>query len=431
MPKAKMKRAVIPKFSSESEEAAWWDAHRSEIEAEIRQRMKQKRPLTLDSLLQGEKASQPVTLRIATKDLETARRLAAQKGVGYQTYIKMLLREALAKNPAEQMSLGLQSKLERLRSDYSRVTGTPFSYFFCPVLFRDEDVTLSESHIVNVAFPDSPRAWTVQRKDVDSFYGSRFEADFVDIQYNQDPSLGKTVTDRNLHQRLKPQFLADDVPIEHFIARDKVPDQFAPVVFESDGESVQLGFKISREDMLAATTKKWQLSISKDVRVPALVSLIKAAHLTLFEMLGYRYALSAGGHFVGRDILGEFFVKNYDKRKAEVLENALRFFREFAAMVRPVESCGSAFQGTVVDRKLFLCKDDRAPMWAFIVFIKISQSLHAVMVPIFGQSYKFMNFLHDEKETITAFPGRFELDHWTIDNHSIELSWPKTGILYP
>ncbi len=96
MAKAKMKPAVIPKFSNEAEEAAWWDAHRFEIEAEIRQRMKQKRPLTLGRLLQGVKPSQPITLRIATRDLETARRLAARKGVGYQTYIKMLLREALA-----------------------------------------------------------------------------------------------------------------------------------------------------------------------------------------------------------------------------------------------------------------------------------------------------------------------------------------------
>jgi predicted DNA binding CopG/RHH family protein len=96
--KAKTKQAGIPKFSTEAEEAAWWDAHRSEIEAEIRQRMKQKRPLTLDNLLQGAKPSQPVTLRIPKEDLETARRLAARKGVGYQTYIKMLLREALAKD---------------------------------------------------------------------------------------------------------------------------------------------------------------------------------------------------------------------------------------------------------------------------------------------------------------------------------------------
>jgi len=34
---------VIPRFSSEAEEAAWWDAHRSEIESEIRQRMNQRR----------------------------------------------------------------------------------------------------------------------------------------------------------------------------------------------------------------------------------------------------------------------------------------------------------------------------------------------------------------------------------------------------
>lgn len=99
--RAKMKRVAVPKLSSEAEEVAWWDAHRSEIESEIRQRMKQKRPLTLQNLLQGSKSSQPVTLRIAKEDLDNARRQAAQKGLGYQTYIKMLLREALAKNGAD------------------------------------------------------------------------------------------------------------------------------------------------------------------------------------------------------------------------------------------------------------------------------------------------------------------------------------------
>jgi predicted DNA binding CopG/RHH family protein len=103
MAKAKMKQVAIPKFSSEAEEAKWWDTHRSEVEAEIRQRMKQKRPLTLGNLLQGAKSSQPITLRIAKEDLETARRLAARKGLGYQTYIKMLLREALAENAGEKL----------------------------------------------------------------------------------------------------------------------------------------------------------------------------------------------------------------------------------------------------------------------------------------------------------------------------------------
>jgi predicted DNA binding CopG/RHH family protein len=97
MAKTSTKPVVVPKFSSEADEAAWWDAHRSQVETEIRQRMRQKRPLTLGSLLQGKKPTQPVTLRIAKEDLETARRLAAQRGLRYQTYIKMLLRGALSK----------------------------------------------------------------------------------------------------------------------------------------------------------------------------------------------------------------------------------------------------------------------------------------------------------------------------------------------
>jgi predicted DNA binding CopG/RHH family protein len=114
MAKAKMKPAVIPKFASEGEEAAWWDAHRSEIEAEIRQRMKQKRPLTLGNLFRGAKPSQPITLRIPREDLETARRLAARRGLGYQTYIKMLLHEALAEDASE--GIGIKTRQSPSRS---------------------------------------------------------------------------------------------------------------------------------------------------------------------------------------------------------------------------------------------------------------------------------------------------------------------------
>ena len=39
--------------------------------------------------------SQKIMLRIPTEDVDRARRQAAGKGIGYQTYIKMLLREGL------------------------------------------------------------------------------------------------------------------------------------------------------------------------------------------------------------------------------------------------------------------------------------------------------------------------------------------------
>jgi predicted DNA binding CopG/RHH family protein len=39
--------------------------------------------------------TRPVTLRLAAADIDAARTLAAQKGMGYQTCVKMLLHEAL------------------------------------------------------------------------------------------------------------------------------------------------------------------------------------------------------------------------------------------------------------------------------------------------------------------------------------------------
>ena len=40
-------------------------------------------------------------------------------------------------------------KLEGLRSDYQTVTGFPFEKFYCPILFRDENVELCRAHLVN------------------------------------------------------------------------------------------------------------------------------------------------------------------------------------------------------------------------------------------------------------------------------------------
>src|SRR5215213_7730420 len=76
-----------------------------------------------------------------------------------------------------------RAKLEKLRADFAATTGEPFENFFCPILFRDERVELCRAHIINQAFRGSDPTWTIQRKDVDGFYGSLFEADFSVLQH--------------------------------------------------------------------------------------------------------------------------------------------------------------------------------------------------------------------------------------------------------
>ena len=87
MPK---KQITIPKFRTEAEEAEWWDSH-PEVATEIMKRAltsgKARRPVPLKT----------VTMRFPLTDLKVAQDLARHKGLPYQTYIKMLLHEALEK----------------------------------------------------------------------------------------------------------------------------------------------------------------------------------------------------------------------------------------------------------------------------------------------------------------------------------------------
>ena len=53
-------------------------------------------------------------------------------------------------------------KLEALRSDYASVVGSSFKTFYCPILFRDDDVELCRAHLVNQAFAGVSRRWTIQ-----------------------------------------------------------------------------------------------------------------------------------------------------------------------------------------------------------------------------------------------------------------------------
>ena len=164
-----------------------------------------------------------------------------------------------------------QTKLDELNADYAQIKGQVFSHFFCPILFRDEDVELCEAHIINQAFPDAAPDWTIQRKDVDNFYGAYFESGFIALQYNSQTHDG-IFTDKKLSKLFKHQILVDDKPIDYFRAKGEVPKNFTRLELDNNGEIIQLGLKISPEDFIRAKESKWEMEISKDVRISAVIS---------------------------------------------------------------------------------------------------------------------------------------------------------------
>jgi predicted DNA binding CopG/RHH family protein len=87
----------IPKFENEEQEAAWWDRNKELVEQNLLRAMHDGTAErgTAQNLLKESRESKNITIRMPLADLERARTLSARKGLAYQTYMKMLLHEAL------------------------------------------------------------------------------------------------------------------------------------------------------------------------------------------------------------------------------------------------------------------------------------------------------------------------------------------------
>lgn len=91
------KNVILPKFSSETAEAKWWDSHHELVERALVQAIKKgqtKQGMAL-KLTRTVRKARNITIRMPEDDINRLQRLADRKGVGYQTVMKMLLREAL------------------------------------------------------------------------------------------------------------------------------------------------------------------------------------------------------------------------------------------------------------------------------------------------------------------------------------------------
>jgi predicted DNA binding CopG/RHH family protein len=97
----KPKLTYMPKFKSESEEADWWAS--SEGREYIKQRSAAARSnhVTIkgSALLANvnKKKSVQIAIRLPETDLARAHEIANRKGIGYQTFLKMLVHEGLAR----------------------------------------------------------------------------------------------------------------------------------------------------------------------------------------------------------------------------------------------------------------------------------------------------------------------------------------------
>ncbi len=90
-----MEKRILPEFASEAEEAKWWFDHQDEILNDFEKASKEGRLLRGPAARVG--ALPTTTIRLDPVDIEMARTQAEKKGLKYQTYLKMVIHEALLK----------------------------------------------------------------------------------------------------------------------------------------------------------------------------------------------------------------------------------------------------------------------------------------------------------------------------------------------
>ena len=95
----KKKPIVMPRFVSEAQESDWWASRegRAFVKQKAGEIGQEGRAVVGSRLVRqlGKSASVQIALRLPEPDLVKAREIAARKGIGYQTLLKMLVHEGL------------------------------------------------------------------------------------------------------------------------------------------------------------------------------------------------------------------------------------------------------------------------------------------------------------------------------------------------
>jgi len=95
------KMSEIPKFGNESDEADWWAsrAGKEYVKKKSAAAQSEGNKARGSSLIanMNRKSSVQIAIRLPQTDLAQARKLAERKGLGYQTLLKMLVHEGLAR----------------------------------------------------------------------------------------------------------------------------------------------------------------------------------------------------------------------------------------------------------------------------------------------------------------------------------------------
>lgn len=270
--------------------------------------------------------------------------------------------------------------LDQLQQDFEHCTGSTFKHFYCPILWSDEEVDLCLGHIINGALEDCPRTTILQRKDVDGFYGSLFENKFIAAQRADGLKAHEILGDKNLRREIPIAFEVDGKKVKHYkLNKHKAKNHCGVKLDVGNNHFLDVALAIDPEELESAQSVT--VTAERDCSPDYTATMLKAAHLTLFRILGYKYVFGTAGAEVAR-ILRTFYLENCDKPRSEQEQDGKSYFEQYMGMALPLSNFDRAqIKGSVEDNKFVICVGSSGHPYSLGVFLRTGDSLNIVFVP--------------------------------------------------
>lgn len=326
----------------------------------------------------------------------------------------------------------IKKQLDHFQREFTQINGHPFKHFHCPILQVDEPVDFCLGHVVNDKIPGASQIRVIQRKDVDNWYGTHFEADLVAFHKARSAEISKILADTTIINKLNPTISVEGEPVQHHIYNGNLSPKHTQLKMQSGNDvPVTLVLKMPPQEVDALIEKRWRIDIHGDFRICNVVSMIKAAYLTLFQMLGYSYSNTAAGWNVGKHMLGKFYLENLNRTRPDIQNAAKSFFSPYFAMVRPMKIVeGIPPKGTCEDGAAMIAFGSSGRPYGLLVLVRTGKTFNAVLMPAFlhpDSVAAYVDFLKNDTETLRMNNCQFNQQNksWDVEPDSFQVHWPK------
>jgi hypothetical protein len=303
----------------------------------------------------------------------------------------------------------VKRRVEVLRADYQLEVGYAFEHFYCPILHVDQATELLRGHVINEKL--GYNLWVPQRRDLDSFYGTAAEADFIAAVQDHSKTALEKWLDPKMNRRHKPRLMLKGEEVQHYFTEKpaNVPAGHTSVKMVGPAGETLCNFAIkkSQEDLKSLQAETCQIVVNQDYRPAVIASVLKAAHLTMFHLLKYRHVFSPAGLYLA-SILREYFLEHGKDKKKKNKSALAAHFKPYASMISPmILKNKEALRGTAIDNRMIVCIGATEGIFASGVIVPAGGAeAFCVFLPK-GEGNTIDTYVGFLKEPPASFQARF------------------------